>query len=302
MPKTSYTNALTASQAEELRPILRANGFEFVEKEWTIYAARKGKLNVAVYEKGPKILVQGKETEDFVQFILEPMILGVAELGNEEIVNPEMFEPHFGIDESGKGDFFGPLVIAGAYVDSEIARHWIDEGVQDSKAIKSDAKIRRLAAIIRRTKGAVWEVVSIGPAKYNELYEKFQNLNRLLAWGHVKAIEELSKRRPECPRALSDQFANPKELETALARKKLEIQLQQRTKAESDVAVAAASILAREKLIDWLRAKSEELEFELPRGAGLKVQELTASLRKEHGFEFLRQIGKTHFRFANRLT
>ncbi len=302
MPKTSYTHAVTATQAEELRPILRANGFEFVEKDWTIYAAKKGKLNVAIYEKGPKILVQGKETENFVQFILEPMVLGVAELGNEEVTNPEMFEPHFGIDESGKGDFFGPLVIAGAYVNPDIARKWIDEGIQDSKAIKSDAKIRKLAQMIRGTKGAEWEVVSIFPNRYNELYEKFQNLNRMLAWGHVKVIEELHQRRPDCPRALSDQFANPRELDNALKTRDLEIQLDQRTKAESDVAVAAASILAREAFIDWLREKSALLDIELPRGAGLKVQELTSLLRSERGYDFLRDVGKTHFRFANRLS
>lgn len=301
MPKTSYTHALTATQAEELRPILRANGFEFVEKDWTIYAAKKGKLNVAVYEKGPKILVQGKETEEFVQFILEPMVLGVAELGNEEVINPKMFEPHFGIDESGKGDFFGPLVIAGAYVDKAIAKQWLDEGIQDSKAIKSDAKIRKLANMIRSTKGAAWEVVSIGPSKYNEMYESFRNLNKLLAWGHVKAIEELTKVKPDCPRALSDQFANPRELNSALEAKGLTIDLEQRTKAESDIAVAAASILARERFIDWLAQKSEELDTNLPRGAGLKVQELVKELRTKRGFEFLGTVGKTHFRFANQL-
>ncbi len=95
-----------------------------------------------MYEKGPKVVVQGKETEDFVRFYLEPEILKEARVGYEEVLNPTMFEPHFGIDESGKGDFFGPLVIAGVYVDREIARQLLALGVTDSKKIGSDNRIR----------------------------------------------------------------------------------------------------------------------------------------------------------------
>jgi len=299
MPKTSYTSPLTEEQAEKLREILQTSGFDFVEKPYTIFAAAKGKLNVAVYQKGPKVLVQGKETEDFVRFTLEPEVLGEAKLGYEEELNPEMFQPHIGVDESGKGDFFGPLVIAGAYVDRDIARSLMDAGIQDSKAIKSDAKIRKLAEVIRETPGIAWEVIAIGPSRYNELYEKFANLNKLLAWGHAKVIENMAEKRPECPRALSDQFANPRELERALNSKGLNILLEQRTKAESDVAVAAASILARERFINWLQDKGEELGVVLPRGASHEVQSLTARLKEERGFDFLKEVGKTHFRFAN---
>lgn len=301
MPKTSYTEPLTEEQVPILRAVLEERGFEFIEKPYTIFAAKKGKLNVSVYEKGPKVLVQGKETEDFVKFTLEPEVLGEAKLGYEEELNPEMFEPHFGIDESGKGDFFGPLVIAGVYTDAEIARQLMDAGIQDSKSIKSDARIRDLAEQIRKTRGVVFEVIAIHPKRYNELYEKFTNLNKLLAWGHAKTIENLAKRRPQCPRALSDQFANPRELATALKKTGTEIELEQRTKGESDIAVAAASILAREKFIDWLRDTGEELGMRLPRGASREVQDLTAELRRDRGFDFLSQVGKTHFKFTNLL-
>ena len=212
-----------------------------------------------------------------------------------------MFAPHFGIDESGKGDFFGPLVIAGAYVDPGIARHLMDAGVQDSKAIKSDSRIRALANLIRETPGLAYEVIAISPVRYNEMYEGFANLNKLLAWGHAKVIENLLVRVPGCPRALSDQFANPRELERALSKQGCQILLEQRTKAESDIAVAAASILAREKFINWLRDKGEELGVKLPRGASLEVQQLTLKLRTERGMDFLREVGKTHFKFASDL-
>src|SRR5467141_2923274 len=154
----SYTHVLTNDQATKLRGLLEKLGFEFAPKPYTIFFGRKNKLSVAVYEKGPKVLVQGKGVEEFVQFELEPKILGVAKLGYEEVHTPEMFQPHFGVDESGKGDFFGPLVIAGVYVDRGIARRLLDGGVVDSKRIGSDARIRALADAIRKTSMGLVEV------------------------------------------------------------------------------------------------------------------------------------------------
>ena len=112
MSANSHTAMISEEQAEKLRGVLEQQGFEFGEKPYTLFSAKKGKLNVSVYQKGPKVLVQGRETGDFVRFTLEPEILGEARLGYEEVHQPEMFEPHFGIDESGKGDYFGPLVVA----------------------------------------------------------------------------------------------------------------------------------------------------------------------------------------------
>src|SRR5438477_1845732 len=172
----SYTHALTNEQATKLRALLDELGFEFSPKEYTIFFGQKNKLSVALYEEGPKVLIEGKVVEEFVQFELEPKILGEAKLGYEEVHASEMFEPHFGVDESVKGDFFGPLVIAGVYVDRGIARKLVEAGVQDSKRISSDARIRTLADEIRKTSMGLVEVVLIGPAKYNELYHKFGNL------------------------------------------------------------------------------------------------------------------------------
>src|SRR5882762_2721346 len=157
----SYTAPLTQQQASALQALLRELGFHFSPKPYTLFFAQKNKLSVAVYEKGPKVLLQGKGIEDFISFELEPKILGEARLGYEEVHSPEMFEPHFGIDESGKGDFFGPLVIAGAFTDRAIARKFLENGVQDSKRIGSDAKIRALAKMIRQTPGIAFDVVLI---------------------------------------------------------------------------------------------------------------------------------------------
>jgi len=301
---TTYTAAVNEEQAQRLRELLQSRGFEFKEKPYSIFSAALGKLNVTVYEKGPKVLVQGKETGDFVRFTLEPEILGEARLDYEEVLEPEMYEPHFGIDESGKGDFFGPLVIAGAYVDADIARALRKIGIMDSKRIGSDKRIRDLGAAIRKVPGALYDVIVISPSRYNEMYASFGNLNRLLAWGHAQVIENLLTRRPDCPRALSDQFANPKVLEKALQTKGKCIQIDQKTKAESDVAVAAASILAREAFIDWLHDKSDELalESDLPRGASAAVRDAGKRLVADHGSGILASLTKQHFRTTLDLT
>ena len=295
----SYTHALTSEQATKLRALLEKLAFEFSPKQYTLFFGQKNKLTVAVYEKGPKVLVQGRGVEEFVQFELEPKILGEARLGYEEVHSPEIFEPHFGIDESGKGDFFGPLVIAGVYVDRGIARKLIDTGVQDSKRISSDTRIRALADEIRKASMSLFDVVLIGPAKYNELYEKFGNLNKLLAWGHARVIENLLAKKPDCPRSLSDQFADARLIEQSLLRHGQKIEIQQRPRAESDIAVAAASILSREAFINWLDREGKKLGLQLERGASPAVKIAAEKVVESKGADFLRQVAKVHFRTAH---
>ena len=298
-PLTLYTAPLTAEQAQKLRALLEDDGYKFEPKPYTLYYAVKDKLNVAVYEKGPKVVLQGKGTGDFVTFRLEPEILGEAKVGYEDVHNPQMFAPHFGIDESGKGDFFGPLVIAGCYTDGDITRALMQAGIQDSKRIGSDQRIRELAEVIRHTPGAVHNVIAIGPEKYNQMYASFKNLNRLLAWGHAKVIENLLEARPDCPRSLSDQFAkNPRLITSMMGERGRAIVFEQRTKAESDIAVAAASILARERFIDWMRTASVRVGRKLPFGASELVKTAARELVAARGGEFLTQIAKTHFKTA----
>ena len=263
-----------------------------------LFFAQKGKLSVAVYEKGPKVVIQGKETEDFVKYELEPKITGEARLGYEEVLQPAMFEPHFGIDESGKGDFFGPLVIAGVFVDRAIARHLLDLGVMDSKRISSDQRIMQLADSIRSTPGISSNVVAIGPEKYNELYARFANLNDLLGWGHARVIENLLSERPDCPRALSDKFANERVVQRALLSAGSKIIVEQRTKAESDIAVAGASILAREKFVRWLDRKGKELGIALPKGVSAAVKAAAREIVAKQRAEALTRVAKMHFRTA----
>lgn len=294
----SYTHPINENQVNQLRDILEQENYEFKHKDYAIFSAKKNRLNITVYEKGPKVLIQGKDTKEFVKFILEPKILGFAKLDYEEQLFPKMFEPHFGIDESGKGDFFGPLVIAGAYTDKNLARSLIDAGITDSKKI-SDSKIKKLSKIIKESSGIEYEIILISPEKYNELYSKIGNLNNLLAWGHAKCIENLCQKKPECQRALSDQFAKSSVLESSLGNKGQKILLEQRTKAEEDVAVAAASVLARNHFVDWMDKNSNKLGIELPKGASSRVIDAGDQLVKTHGKGILSKIAKTHFKTAD---
>jgi ribonuclease HIII len=297
----SYTHALTNEQTTKLRALLEELGFDFSPKQYTLFFAQKNKLSVAVYEKGPKVLVQGRDVEEFVQFELEPKILGQAKLGYEEVHSPEMFEPHFGVDESGKGDFFGPLVISGVYVDRGIGRKLLDAGVVDSKRIGSDTRIRALADTIRKSSLGLVETVLIGPAKYNELYEKFGNLNKLLGWGHARVIENLLAKKPACPRSLSDQFADARVISASLLKHGRKIAIEQRPRAESDIAVAAASIVAREAFINWLERKSKELGIRLERGVSPSVKDTARKLVEVNGPDALREVAKVHFRTAHEI-
>jgi ribonuclease HIII len=197
-----------------------------------------------------------------------------------------------GIDESGKGDYFGPLVIAAVFVDATTQGELALMQVRDSKKI-SDGRILAMAPDIKMI--CPHSVIAIGPHKYNELYAKIRNLNRLLAWGHAKALETLLE-RVSCNRAISDQFGDERFILNALQAKGRKIVLEQRTKAESDMAVAAASILARAEFLIRLKRLSDEVGTTLPKGASPTVELAARMVMKKHGRERLDSIAKLHFK------
>jgi ribonuclease HIII len=303
-PLTSYTCKLTDAQAATLEAYLRAHDYESRQVPYARFAGSKKDLNVVFYESG-KMVLQGKGTQEFVEFVLEPEILKEAKLGYEAILNPELLVPRLGIDESGKGDFFGPLCVAGAYVNESVIKAWEDAGIRDSKNISSDAKIRELAELIRDTPGCVTTVVPIGNEAYNRLYSKMRSVNTLLAWGHARVIENLMGQRhrmvPPPVRAISDQFASNKEtVAKALMTLGREVELVQRHKAESDIAVAAASILARHEFVTRLAALEKQLQMELPKGASAAVDKTAKEIFNRLGVEGLAKVSKMHFRTALR--
>ena len=303
-PLTSHTTKLTDAQAAALKAWLEAHHYKFREVPYARFAAEKEKTNLVFYESG-KLVVQGKGTQEFVEFVLEPEILQEARLGYEAVLNPELLLPRLGVDESGKGDFFGPLCVAGVYLNESVVKAWKDAGVRDSKNISSDKKIGDLAELIRKTPGCVTSVVPIGNEAYNRLYLKMRSVNAMLAWGHARVIENLMGQRhqmnPPPVRAISDQFASSKDVVAkALMSLGREIELVQKHRAEEDLAVAAASILARHEFVSRLAALEKRYQTRLPKGASAAVDATAKEFVAKHGPVELEKIAKMHFRTALR--
>ncbi|MBW8864115.1 MAG: ribonuclease HIII [Verrucomicrobia bacterium] len=298
-PITIHTCKLTDDQAA-----LVARSWKSRTVPYARFAFESDKTNIVFYESG-KLVVQGKGTQEFVEFLLEPEILKQVKLGYETVLNPELLLPRFGVDESGKGDFFGPLCIAGVYVNEAVITAWKDVGIRDSKNISSDKKIHELAEVIRKTPGCVVDTVVIGNEAYNRLYAKMKSVNTLLAWGHARVIENLMGKRyqmkPEPVRAISDQFAASKTvIEKALMTAGREIELVQRHKAEEDIAVAAASILARDEFVSGLGRLEHQYQMKFPKGASAAVDAAAKEFVEKRGGDELVKVSKTHFRTALR--
>jgi ribonuclease HIII len=197
-----------------------------------------------------------------------------------------------GIDESGKGDYFGPLIIAGVYVSQTQEEQLRATGVRDSKTV-TDKKAAALAEQIRRL--CPFTTVVIGPERYNSLHTSFKNLNRLLAWGHARAIENLLE-KVSCARVIADQFGDKRFLENALMAKGRTVTLIQKPRAEEEIAVAAASIVARAEFVRRLQELGTRYGVSLPKGASDAVIASGRELVQRHGADALGQVAKLHFR------
>jgi ribonuclease HIII len=213
--------------------------------------------------------------------------MGVAERGR------------IGTDESGKGDYFGPLVVGAVYVrdgaDEEFLRGL---EVRDSKRI-SDRRVAVLAAEV--AKKLPHSRVAIGPARYNELYESLGNLNRILAWAHARAIENLAEAFPAATRAVTDKFGDDAYVARALMKRGRGLELVQKVRAEEDVAVAAASVVARAEFLRRLERLSKSAGMPLPKGASASVEEAARRLVQKKGKGSLKEFAKVHFKTTSRL-
>jgi ribonuclease HIII len=211
--------------------------------------------------------------------------------------------PYIGTDESGKGDYFGPMVIAGVLLDSQTKPKLETLGVKDSKLL-SDTRCRELAAKIREICKGKYEEVELPPERYNELYDSFQregkNLNYLLAWGHARAIESLLDRF-SCDYAVADQFGDERYILSKLMEKGKKLKLVQLPKGEKYPAVAAASILARDRFLARLERLGQEYGVELPKGASEVVVTAAKRIVEKKGSAELRKLVKLHHRTTGKV-
>lgn len=221
-------------------------------------------------------------------------------VSRDRMKQPDLFpqeKGHIGTDESGKGDYFGPLVVAAVFVPEAQEEVIRELGVRDSKKF-SDSRVRQFAELVK--KGYKHSVVVIGPEKYNELYRKLRNLNRILAWAHSRAIENILE-EVRCAQAITDQFGDKLYVLNALMKKGKDIELIQKPKAEEDVAVAAASILARAEFLRRLYFLSHDVGVDLPKGSSPIAEEAAVKLVRSQGEEMLDKVAKRHFKLTKRI-
>ena len=294
---TSYITSLTREQLAELRQHLEAKGYTFRRPKYSHFAASGNNVSLTAYTNG-KLLVQGKGTADFVRYYLEPQLLKEIKFGYDYLLDENLsIEERIGVDESGKGDYFGPLVIAGVHADASGIKVLHELKIRDSKTI-ADRRALKLAPIISaklKTK-----IVIIGPEKYNMLYDGMGNLNKILAWGHARVIENILSEVP-CRKVLLDQFGSKSLVRNALMKKGRSIEVEQMHGAEADVVVAAASIVARAKFLVRLKKLSERFKIELPKGASQAVIEQGHRFIEERGIQQLTKVAKLHFKTTQRI-
>ena len=284
---------------------IRKSGFHTskpIKAQYNFQAGIKGldgsiKLLVYFSKKGNKVLLQGNKELQLYQQVYS-LIFGERLFSS---VDSKISEPmnYIGTDESGKGDYFGPLVIAAVFTDASFTNKLKEIGVRDSKEL-SDQSISLIADKIKKLEGCIFNVIAISPEKYNILYDKMGNLNRLLGWAHAKAIENVLNLKP-ASEAISDKFGNEKYIYSSLQEKGKEIKLHQVTKAEKFTAVAAASILARDSFIKWFHRVNKQMNLQLPKGASQKVEEKAKYIKNQLGADVLKKLAKLHFKTTKKL-
>ena len=254
------------------------------------------KLQVYFGKKGVKTVLQGDQTSSLYKELYQKFNSDLFALESEQLTEPSCY---IGTDESGKGDYFGPLVIAGVVVDESNFQFLKSIGVKDSKEL-SESAIKKISSEIRRCPEIIFNVISIYPKKYNELYGRVGNVNRILGWGHAKVIENLLEKH-KVEEAISDKFGDEKYIYTSLQERGKNLTLHQVIKAERYTAVAAASILARDRFNSWFKHENAKLGFELPKGASESTETAAKKIISKLGDHSPKDFVKLHFKNTLRL-
>jgi len=250
------------------------------------------KVRVNHYTTG-KYNVQGKDSTLKLKI---SNLLGTNGAKSQEPLNDE-FNLFMGSDESGKGDYFGPLVVVACYAPEEQHKSLLDMGIRDSKKIR-DQKIRDMAEEIMAK--CDYEAQILCPKPYNLTYDRLGNLNQILQEMHTKAHTELYKRCKNARGILVDQYTSRAEdLKASLAPLKLPVL--QRIKAEAYLPVAAASILARFFFLKELDQMSNRWSMTFPKGASAEVEEAARDFLQTYSVEEMQEVAKMHFATSKKL-
>lgn len=300
-----FSEKIDVNNQESIKKFILQN-FEVVikPKQYAFWEIKNKEFTATFYNSG-KFVVQGKNIELLLDSLsaqfneFRKQETGIRKQKNEDnlLTLSSSLLPYIGTDESGKGDFFGPLVIAGVLVDEKNLPIFEKLGIKDSKTLKDEQMLKMFHEI---QKNSVFSVVSISNVKYNELYVKFRNLNKLLAWGHARVIENILEKK-HCDYALSDKFGDESLILNALMEKGQTIKLEQRVRAESDIAVAAASVLARATFVQRLEDMNGYYGFKFPKGCNDNVKDAAKEFIKMYGKNRLFEVCKGHFKTYHEL-
>jgi len=292
----NFTQKIEKNEFDKVKKFFTEKNAVLNSQQYAVFKTNLSGNTVVLYESG-KLVIQGSDVSELTKEILTYLGKEHSNLSEAQNICSFSDKPHIGIDESGKGDFFGPLVVGGVLVDETNRQRFIDKGIKDSKQLNDD-KILKLANIIKAN--AIHYTLVLNNDKYNELYNKINNLNKLLAWGHARVIENILEKK-SCEYALSDKFGKDELIENALMTKGKAIKLEQRCKGEEDIAVAAASIIARAEYVKRMESLSKRYEIDLPKGASGLVQETAKNFSEKYGKERLREVAKIHFKTYNQI-
>jgi len=266
--------------------------FEFTAKEFS----EKIKVQVYFGKKGVKTVLQGNSDLE-LHTKIDAIINGSKGVfpKKEKLEEPAEY---IGSDETGKGDFFGPLTVAAVYLDKELSARLKNIGVCDSKDL-NDNQINDMSRTIEDVIANRFKVIIVEPIVYNEVYKKFNNLNKMLDTLHFQAINPLLKKF-ECKNVIIDKFAKH-ELEIVKTWKNKPIEFKVVTKAERYTAVAAASILARAAFNKWFEQNRDETGDELPKGASFNVEKFAFQKKKIFGLKYFENKAKLHFKTIKKI-
>lgn len=293
VPQETLVLKVPPHQHSALRARLAAGSFEWREVPHALFSIRGEGAVVTLYRSG-KLVVQAPDPALFLARHTDLDAGDAAparparahEPADDSIV--DLNEPLVGSDETGKGDYFGPLVVAAARVEPAQVAELSAAGIADSKKL-SDVRALRLAAMLRDKVDHV--IHRLDPPEYNRTHAEVKNLNPVLARLHARAIAEVAK---PGDRVLVDQFANERVMREAL--EGVDVRLHQAHRAERNLAVAAASILARAEFLLALDELSKAYDVELRKGAGAPTDAAGVEFVGQHGQAALEQVAKCHFK------
>ena len=291
---------LERAKFDEFRTRLGALGFSFENRPHQVFLARGDGIVVNLYESGRVVLGGAAERHAPVTAILEQLGVRFTQRATPRLPPLDFHGTRVGMDEVGKGDYFGPLVVCAALTTEPQAAELLGIGVRDSKML-GDTTISNLAVKIRRILLAEQiRIIRLQPVRYNLLFERMRNVNRVLGWAHATSLEGVLAFREPCNLAIADQFGDESYIEDSLKKRGKKVRLIQIPKAEREIAVATASVLARDDLLRARLAMREEYGEDFPLGAS-NVEEFAKRLVGRLGTGALVATAKVHFTTTGRV-